>query len=211
MVGDTPTTINWKELSFQLFDLNFLLGGSFLEPRKDEPINKKMPTYLDMTTFNVHQVEEKSQKLYKTLRVCLCVDPVFFPVFTKKIQQNKNNAQLVFESWRAENRFPPSYPLLSCDLCHCLVFHISIRFLSVSYSGPNFFCFVFFFSYLHLMVGARIGNIKGGRFLGRHFEFGSRSRRGWSQSSHGHDIGASSSTPNTCTRGENSIKWKQVE
>ena len=114
----TPTTINWKELSFQLFDLNFLLGGSFLEPRKDEPINKKMPTYLDMTTFNVHQVEEKSQKLYKTLRVCLCVDPVFFfflflPRKYHKIKTTPNSFSNRGEQ-RTDSPLPTPFYLVIC-------------------------------------------------------------------------------------------------
>ena len=206
----TPITINWKELSFQLFDLIFFLLWS-PSWSKGKTSQSTMPTYLDMTTFNVHQVEEKSppKKNYTTLRVCVCVCRSCFSVLTKKIPQNKKTTpKLVFKSWRANRRV--------VFLFHLFIFVICVSLPSISYFYPVFvrisfwteFLLFFVFSYLHLMLGRGLEKSKGGRFLGRHFEFGSRSRRGWSQSSHGHDIGASSSTPNTCTRGENSIPMK---
>jgi hypothetical protein len=155
-------------LSFQLFDLIFFLlwGPSW---SKGKTSQSTMPTYLDMTTFNVHQVEEKSppKKNYTTLRVCVCVCRSCFSVLTKKIPQNKKTTpKLVFKSWRANRRvvFLFSTFLSLWFVCHCLVFHISIRFLSVSHSEPNFFCFLFF----HICIwcwGADWKNQKADDFL----------------------------------------------
>ena len=70
-----------KGIVFPVIWFEFFVGGVLPGAKERRANQQKMPTYLDMTTFNVHQVEEKSQKLYKTLRVCLCVDPVFFSCF----------------------------------------------------------------------------------------------------------------------------------
>ena len=109
---------------------------------------------------------EKPKTVQNIACVSVCRSCFFFlSVFTKKIPQNKNNAQLVFESWRAENRFPPSYPLLSCDLCHCLVFHISIRFFVRVLFWTEFLLFLFFFHICIWCLGRGLEISKADDFL----------------------------------------------